>query len=316
MIFVNAAKLWLENQKQYIKPSTYARYNVAIVNHLIPKFGLLNMKDLNFIELQKVVNYWKISGRLDGKGGLSSRSIRDLVEIYKQIVVNYYNSIGIPAPSCRIRAGVSSLPKKLNVYSQNEYRTFINLISKNDCRVALAVTLALQLGLRIGEICGLTWSNISFKTRTIRITQTIQRIYLKNTLGKNSSFINKGTPKTFDSCRELPFTDLVLKKLKLLYEIDCKDEFCLELYIITGNLKPTEPRALRARYKTLVEHCGMRYISFHSLRHTFATLLISRGAGEKTVSSILGHSSVKVTMDFYVHPQLEDKRKVLYKYLL
>ena len=84
-----------------------------------------------------------------------------------------------------------------------------------------------------------------------------------------------------------------------------------EHYIVSGGPRPVDPRSLRTCFRKVLEEAGVRRIRFHGLRHTFATRLIDAGCDFKTVSALLGHASVGTTMDLYVHPDLEQKRRAV-----
>ena len=90
-----------------------------------------------------------------------------------------------------------------------------------------------------------------------------------------------------------------------------KDEY----FILTNDTKPTEPRTYRNYYKRLLNKLGIPDIKFHGLRHSFATRCIEANSDYKTVSVILGHSNISTTLNLYVHPNKEQKKKCIDKML-
>ena len=166
--------------------------------------------------------------------------------------------------------------------------------------------LALQTGIRVGELCALQYADIDFCKKCIHITKTLQRVaYIEDSLHTSKVVIS--APKSNTSIRIVPVTsELFHIILKLKYS-------SANCYIITGKEQYTEPRAYYHYYHKLLQNTCVNYANFHTTRHTFATRCIESGADCKTVSEILGHASVKTTLDLYMHPQLEQKRLCLEK---
>lgn len=162
----------------------------------------------------------------------------------------------------------------------------------------LCILLCLYTGLRVGEICGLKWENIDIKNGCLFVNRTVERI----SLGNGKTMIVIEPPKTESSIRKvyIPlFVVALLKKYK-----DKPDK-----YILSGKSKPTEPRALQYRFKRILSKTKIREFSFHSLRHTYATLCIEKGMDIKTLSELLGHADVKITLNTYVHSSDSLKKK-------
>ena len=164
-----------------------------------------------------------------------------------------------------------------------------------------AVLLALGTGLRIGEVCALRWSDIDVKTGVVSVTKTAERIYV----GEGTSVV-VGPPKSESSAREVPLPGSVLALLRPFHKV-----FGRDVYLVSGGPRPCEPRLLRLHFYRLLEKGGIRRVGFHCLRHTFASRLVASGCDVKTVSALLGHSSVRTTLDRYVHPDMEQKRRAV-----
>ena len=171
----------------------------------------------------------------------------------------------------------------------------------------LGILLCLYTGMRIGEICALKWSDIDLNTQLISVNKTLYRI--KNPAGNNpKTIIIIDAPKSRNSIRKIPIPPFMITRLS-----DMKNNCFADSYFLTCSNNHTEPRAYRERYKNFLKSVDVPYRNFHVLRHTFATECIRCGIDVKTVSELLGHSSVKITLDRYVHPSIEDKCRQLQK---
>lgn len=153
-----------------------------------------------------------------------------------------------------------------------------------------------------GGLCALRWEDISLQEQTIRIHQTLQRVQDKsNGLQKTKIVIT--TPKSASSIRTIPLPDNLVKILKNYKAVDSG-------YFLTNSLdRFIEPRTMQYRFKTVLKNSSVEPANFHSLRHTFATRCIELGFDVKSLSEILGHASVNITMNRYVHPSLELKKQ-------
>ena len=114
------------------------------------------------------------------------------------------------------------------------------------------------------------------------------------------------TPKTKNSIREIPMSRNLQKMLKPVKKV-VNESF----YVLTNEAKPTEPRTYRNYYKKLMKELDIPDLKFHGLRHSFATRCIESNCDYKTVSVILGHSNISTTLNLYVHPNMEQKKKCI-----
>lgn len=162
----------------------------------------------------------------------------------------------------------------------------------------VCILLSLYTGLRVGEICGLQWKDINFKQCSLNVTKTVERISLGN--GKTKVVITP--PKTKASLRTVYMPTFIIDILK-------NYQSSPNLYILSGKPNPKEPRALQYCFKTVIKKLNINDLSFHSLRHTYASMCIEKGFDPKTLSEFLGHSDVKITLNTYVHSSDKLKRK-------
>lgn len=288
--------LWKNDKKQYVKKSSYSAYMLLIENHLLPTFG--NQFDVEESDVQEFV-----FKKLDE--GLSQKTIKDILIVLKMIlkfgVKNKfleYQQFDIQFPTERERYEIEVLSKanqKRIMDYVHEHFTFRNL----------GIYICLSAGIRIGEICALTWQDINTETGIINIRKTIQRIYVIEDSGRRTELI-LDTPKTKNSIRDIPMSKDLLKMLKPIKKV-VNDSF----FVLTNDAKPTEPRTYRNYYKRLMKELNVPELKFHGLRHSFATRCIESKCDYKTVSVILGHSNISTTLNLYVHPNMEQKKKCI-----
>jgi len=296
--FKEIINLWKEDKKQYVKVSTYSAYVLLVENHIQPYFG--DKYQIEESDVQEFV-------LLKLKNGLSQKSIKDILIVVKMIVkfgvklnLLNYKQLEIKFPTeqknCDLEVLNISNQKKILNFTQNNF-TFKNL----------GIYICLCTGMRIGEICALKWHNIDVDNGVIQIRNTLQRIYIIDN-GQRHTELCIDTPKTQNSLRDIPMTNDLLKILKPLKKIVNENYF-----VLTNEKKPTEPRTYRNYYQKLMKKLEMPSLKFHGLRHSFATRCIESKCDYKTVSVILGHSNISTTLNLYVHPNLEQKRKCVNK---
>lgn len=197
--------------------------------------------------------------------------------------------------------------QELEVLSIANQKKIMRFVEENFTFRNLGIFICLSTGIRIGEICALTWDDIDTDNGVIHIRKTIQRIYVKeNGIKKTELLID--TPKTATSMRDIPMIKDLYEILKPLKKVVNNDYF-----VLTNEATPTEPRTYRNYYKKLLDKLGIPPIKFHGLRHSFATRCIESKCDYKTVSVILGHSNISTTLNLYVHPNYEQKKKCIDK---
>ncbi|MGN0477542.1 MAG: site-specific integrase [Ruminococcus sp.] len=166
----------------------------------------------------------------------------------------------------------------------------------------MGIILALYTGIRLGELCALKWENICFDSNIIRIRHTMQRIQNNSINSTQKTKIIITEPKSLSSMRDIPLP-------KCIVEIVRRFQSNPENYILTGNnFEFVEPRTMQNRFKKIIKDSGIEDKNFHVLRHTFATRCVEQGFETKSLSEILGHSNVNITLNRYVHSSLQLKR--------
>ena len=294
--FSEIVALWKEDKKQYVKRSTFAVYSLLIENHILPVFG-----EMGLVEEQDVQTF--VFRKLNER--LSHKTIKDILIVLKMILrfgvknhMTEYRQIDIKFPTERDKHSIDILSrshqKQIMVYIQTHF-TFKNL----------GIYICLSTGIRIGEICALTWDDLDVENGIIHVRKTIQRIYIMEKSRKHTEVI-LDTPKTKNSIREIPMTKDLLKMVRPVKKV-VNGNF----YVLTNEPQPTEPRTYRNYYTRLILSLGLPSMKFHGLRHSFATRCIESKCDYKTVSVLLGHSNISTTLNLYVHPNMEQKKRCI-----
>lgn len=294
---------WLLEKKDYIKESTYANYSNNIFNHIIPKLGNYYLNELNHKVIQDFLLELSKNGRKDNTGGLAEKTIKDITIIIKGSIKKGINEDKIKHIELTFNYPKDNKENKLYVLTKREQNKITNYVLENINSRNIGLLISLYSGIRIGELCALRWEDVDFKKNCLTINKTIQRVYIKDK-NKNISKVIITTPKTKNANREIPINKDFLEILK-------KVKSDKEHYILTGNEKYIEPRTYRKYFNKVLDELKIKHFNFHSLRHTFATNCISLGVDYKTVSELLGHANVNITLNLYVHPRYSQKKKCI-----
>lgn len=294
------AAAWKEYKRPYVKQSTMAAYVLILENHILPTFGEDNSlpeQSVQAFVLHKI------------ESGLSTKSVKDILIVLKMVMKFGVKKEWMTYYEWDIKYPPSSENKVLDVLSVTNHRKILNHIQSHFTFMGLGIYISLSTGLRIGEICALKWSDINVTDGILTVNRTIERIYIYIIEGeKKHTELVINTPKTKNSCREIPMNKELLGMLKPLKKV-VNDDY----YILTNDERPTEPRTYRNYYKRLMEKLDIPKLKYHGLRHSFATRCIEVGCDYKTVSVLLGHSNISTTLNLYVHPNMEQKKRCIDK---
>ncbi|MDD4492765.1 MAG: tyrosine-type recombinase/integrase [Eubacteriales bacterium] len=301
--------LWLQSNRIKLKDQTYAKYQFLADTHLIPTIGSTKIRKVDSCIINRFLEQKSKNGRIDGKGGLSSSYIQTLSFII-QSVIEYAVAEGYRPP---LSGSITKPAKKrksfdvLSITEQEKLLHYVSIGELNDKK--LGILLSLYTGMRIGEVCGLMWSDIDFTSNVIHICHTVERIKnLDAGPDDNKTKLVLGDAKTYSSDRLIPIPSALANSLELYRKRNTGK------FVIQGNsYEYTDPRTFQYVFHHYLEECNLRSINYHALRHTFATRCIEVGVDIKSLSEILGHATVNITLNTYVHSSMDLKRLQLDK---
>ena len=298
--FCELANDWLEFQKPQLKLTSINKYTNMLNSYLLPELGTLQMTQINRTIVSAMLCHLLCAGGQKQKG-LTPRTVTSVYTILKSVFdyarrekdLAVVDISGIP---------IKQTQKELRVLSQTEQDTLSRFLCANPDPCHLGILVCLYTGLRIGEICALRWQDISFDEHLLYVNRAMQRVQLLDSR-KARTEVRVSTPKSDCSIRKIPLPDELLRLLTAQ-----RSE--AEAFLLTGTDKRyMEPRTLQNRFHIVLKKCELRDVNFHTLRHTFATRCVELGFDVKSLSEILGHANVNITMNRYVHPSMDWKKQ-------
>ena len=303
--FGNLLTLWIADNKVRLKASTLYRYQYLIDTHILPEFGIRSMDSITSTVINSFLSDKLEHGRLDGSGGLSAAYVRSIT-----LIINSALRFGMDQGLCSVgRLKINKptvMPKELPVLSLEQQLVLESLLQKDTDETKLGVLISLYAGLRIGEICALTWNDIDLNNKVIYVRNTVVRV--KSAVRDSAkTHLIIDTPKTAASLRCIPICSTLLSAL-----MSCSARATSQ-YVVSYTSNFVSPRTYDYRFKKLLDACQIPRINYHALRHTFATRCIEAGVDVKSLSEILGHGDVSITLNTYVHSSMDLKRIQLEK---
>lgn len=297
ILFKGVASQWIEAKRKLVKHSTFCAYNLILHTHLLPLFG--DDALITEAQAQKMV-----IDKLNA--GLARKTVRDIIATLKAIAKYGTKHCGWATISWEIEFPTETTAKKLPVLTMANQRKLMTHLSSSPTSQNIGVMMALCTGMRIGEVCALKWADVDMQSRIITIGSTVGRVY---DYEKKATERLLTSPKTRTSNREIPICRELLTALRSIRKSAPK-----ALYVVGGGEYPKEPRIYRDYFARLLTRLNIPKIVFHGLRHTFATRCIECQCDYKTVSTILGHSNVATTLNLYVHPNIDQKKRCIDKF--
>lgn len=304
LAFSCLASEWFESIKLHTKISTQNKYYNMLTNYILPEYGNQPFNAITYDFIETHCKFLLESGGRKGNG-LSPKTVNDVLAIIRNIskfAIRKGIYVACDAASVQIRQNI----KPMRILSNAEQSQLCEHILKNPEACSIGILVCLFTGLRIGEICALRWEDISFSEQSIYIHHTLQRIQIHQG-NKAKTEVVMTTPKSPCSIRKIPLPDEIAKILIL-------NQKSSSGYVLTNDdYKFIEPRTMQNKFKKILKAAGIENANFHALRHTFATRCVELGFDVKTLSEILGHATVNITMNRYVHPTYEMKKKNMQK---
>lgn len=296
---------WLQKQVtlKNVKPLTYESYYHCMNKHILPFF---QNEQTNKITLETVSQFTKTLGENELLADTSKKKIFTIFKIaLREILKDELNSASILAtvkpPKLETR--------EVEIFSIKEQRSLEAAVLQSQDQRALGIILCLYTGIRLGELCALTWGDIDWESGFMSITKTVSRVKTFKQDTKKTELI-VGTPKSRNSMRKIPVPEFLLKLVQQRNLWDGNED----AFVLSGKETPIDPRIFQKLYKKLLEEAHLRDRKFHAIRHTFATRGLELGVDIKTISEILGHSNVSITLNIYAHSLIEQKKAAMEKY--
>mgnify|MGYP004628665289 FL=1 len=305
MLFKETATEWIMKKKNYIKESTYSLYRYEMEQYIFPMIGNLEIADITEQLVQEAVLQWQKEQNAQGHL-LKQSTVQNLVVLTKQVIKyaikqNYLLPIKIDIHY----ANESIVCNKEKVFDDAELIKLITAARTNLTPETLGILLCVNSGLRIGEICALVWGDFDLEQGILHVSKTLQRIYTSSPESGQKSHVCISLPKTKSSIRDIPLTQQLCAAIRSISDRQPNH------YMLTNSDRYMEPRIYRKHYDLFLQKNGIKKHNFHCLRHTFATRCIANGLNYKVVSELLGHSTINITLNMYVHPQMSEKRKCI-----
>ncbi len=291
VLFSKAAEEWLEEVVRNRKYSTYVKYDTVYKAHLSKIIGSCLISSVTALELHAKIFDYLAEKTL-------SESLQKSICCIANRILGFANKkylLNIPLLE---RPSIKPQKKTLWTFSKAEQAKLFHCIYQEFDKFKLAVLLCLYTGMRLGELCSLQWMDIDIRGMTLTVNRTVQRVAIQGYGTK--TILLETDPKSESSKRTIPLTAEIIELL-----IQLRDG---QPYVF-GREKPLDPRTMQYQFKKILRTAEIDKRNFHLLRHTFATNCIESKMDVKALSEILGHSDVKITLNRYVHPTMDSKRK-------
>lgn len=295
---------WLETYKKgQVKPTTYDAYTGAIDRYLKPLLGDTLIVKLTPIAVQKFVNEL-------GNKGMSTAYIKKIMLVLSQAYDKAIELDKLYKNPCSNITIPKKEERKAVAFSPDEQQRFLTYCTNAESTYHNMFIFAFNTGMRLGEIQALTWDDYDAKAGTISVTKTLVTVSNRDeNAPKKQTTLLEPTPKTKSGIRKIPLNISATQAIKNQQEHNNIDSPFI-FYSAVGT--PVQKRNIYRSFNDIVKSAGITSdVTFHSMRHSFATRLIEKGADIKTISELLGHKSIKVTLDIYSHISNDMKLKAV-----
>ena len=296
--------IWLENYiKPSSKPKTYARYVEIVKNHLTCDLGEREIAEITPLILQKYVTELLSTGNRKTGNGLSASTVNLVITVIQNSLQTAHNLGYIEQETASKIKRPKTKEKQVTSFTTTEQKQIEGEIRKSTKPKMYGILICLYMGLRIGELLALEWSDVGFSKNELFVTKTCYDGKDKNGVFRRIT----NTPKTDTSNRIIPIPKTLIPILK---EMKKKGK---NQYVISESEKPLAVRSYQRSFERLLKRLGIQHKGFHSLRHTFATRALEIGVDVKTLSEILGHKNANITLQRYAHSMPEHKKEMMNK---
>ena len=318
--FSEFTEIWKRDYgSKELAPSTYQRYCRMLETRILPYFGHFYINKIKPTDIMQFYDLLSRDTQLvrkksnNGKKTLKPLSGKTILEHHRLLRAMLHKAVYwqliVSNPAERVQPPKAMKPKR-KYYDDEQCKVLLDNLTKlgeEQIKYKVAIILTIFTGVRLGELMGLEWQDIDFKTGIVSINRSSQYLADKGIFTK--------TLKTESSYREVAIPDFVvslLEEYKLWY--DKQKSFYGELWTNSNRLfvqadgKPMYSSTISKWFVKYVAQIGLPVINFHGLRHTNATLLISQNIDVAVVAARLGHAQITTTYNFYVHPIISHNR--------
>lgn len=306
--FSDYVRLWLDQIVRKVDAVTMQGYHVLADGHILPYFddtGLLLSK-VDHKAIQRYIDTKHANGRLDGKGGLSARSLKLHKNIINQTLNMAVQNKLLPSNPCQFVVLPQVQRYESTFYNAKQLKALFKAL-ENDPMLPL-VKITAMYGLRRSELLGLQWDSIDFEGKTMTIRHTVAKV---------TEVVAKDKTKNASSRRTFPLTPEALeifhsaKWQEEQHRIMFGREYQENNYVFKWpDGHPYSPDYISERFSNLLKKHNLPHIRFHELRHSCASLLLDMGWNLKDVQEWLGHSDIKMTANIYSHPDVARKTNI------
>lgn len=297
--------IWLNcYTKPFVKIRTYLKYEYVLNQHINPYLGNILLELVDEKVIHEYICYLLNKKNKVNNLNLSINTIYGIVQVLKQgFKLAFKLDLIIKNPTLNIK-----LPKleekEVLALTRDEQKRIEKYCLESKKQNYIGIIICLYTGIRLGELLALTWEDIDFNKRIISINKTSYSVKVNNVY---KIIIDK--PKTAKSIRVIP---VPTKLLDILLSYKNKSNF---KYVVCNKKESIlENRSYQRTFKLILNKCNIKQYNFHCLRHTFATRALELGVDVKTLSEILGHTNVSITLNRYAHSLLEHKMKEMSKF--
>lgn len=299
----DVAESWLADASTDLKDSSVVKYEDLLRCYIYPSFGDSDLSDITNEDLMTFARDLREKGGRSGQG-LATSTVSEVVTVLGNMR-SYALKHGYSVVYTTDCVSMHKTRKDIRVFSVEEEERLVAWLQDHMDEVGLGVYTGLYTGIRIGELCALTWDYIDLGAATMKIGRTMQRIRT-NDAGNKKTAVKIFEPKSTNSVRSIPLPDCLVDEMK--------NHYIPGAFLLTGSSdKFIEPRIMHNRFKKILKECSINDASFHACRHSFATRCVEVGFDVKCLSEILGHSTVAFTLDRYVHPTMTHKAENMNK---
>ena len=309
VLFADYVLVWLKAVKPTVDNVTYQGYEMLANSHIIPYFRdkKIRLQDIGIDNLQAYVDEKAKNGRLDNKGGLSAKSLKLHRNIINQTLNEAFKNGLISDNPCKWIKFPQVERREPNFYTTEQIDSLLTCL-KNDPTFYLLIKMTATYGLRRSEVLGLKWDCINFETDIFQISHTVVKI---------NTTVRKDKTKNQSSRRSLPLTSDIKEMLiaEKNRQAQNRKEFGKEYqnngYVFVWNDgRPYATEYVSQHFKRVLAWNNLPHIRFHDLRHSCASILLSRGFMLKDVSEWIGHSNISLTANLYGHLDVNRKKSI------